>query len=83
MASETTKMAVIGNRHMDVRVVEFTELNSVVISDLRGHYHCRPLVFRAIALLLHSASVAALTDKANIAGSAKGGHESRANPCQI
>ena len=51
MASEATKMVVMGNRHMDVRVVEFTELNSVVISDLRGHYHCRPLVFRAIALL--------------------------------
>ena len=52
MASEATKMVVIGNMHMDVRVIEVTELNSEVRSDLQGHYHCHPLVFRAIALLL-------------------------------
>ena len=50
MASEATKMVVIGNMHMDVRVIEVTELNSEVRSDLQGHYHCHPLVFRAIAL---------------------------------
>ena len=51
MASEATKMVVIGNMHMDVRVNKVTELNSAVRSDIRGHYHCPPLVFRAIALL--------------------------------
>ena len=30
MASEATSMAVIGNMHMDVRVIEVTELNSEV-----------------------------------------------------
>ena len=50
MASEATKMVVIGNMHMGVRVIEVTELNSEVRSDLQGHYHCHPLVFRAIAL---------------------------------
>ena len=52
MASEATKMVVIGNMHMDVRVIEVTELNSEVRYDLQDHYHCHPLVFRAIALLL-------------------------------
>ena len=51
MASGTTKMAVIGNMHMDVRVIDITERNLEVISDTRAHHHCRPLVFRAIALL--------------------------------
>ena len=51
MAVGATKMPVIGNMHMDVRVIEVTELNSEVRSGLRGHYHCRPLVSRAIALL--------------------------------
>ena len=54
MASEATKMVVIGNMHMGVRVIEVTELNSEVRSDLQGHYHCHPLVFRAIALLFVS-----------------------------
>ena len=44
-------MAVIGNMHINARVIEVTELNSEVRSDIRGQYHCRPLVFRAIALL--------------------------------
>ena len=48
--SEVTKMAVIGNMNMNARVIEVTELNSEVRSDIRGQYHCRPLVFRAIAL---------------------------------
>ena len=37
MASEATKMAVRGNMYMYTRVVEFTEFNSEVRCDLRGH----------------------------------------------
>ena len=39
---------------MDVRVIYITERNLEVRSDTRGQYHCCPLVFRAIALLLDS-----------------------------
>ena len=52
MASEATKMAVRSNIHIDDMVIEVTEFNSEVRTDLRGHYHCCTLVFRAIALLL-------------------------------
>ena len=51
MASEATKMAVRSNMHLDDMVIEVTEFNSEVRADLRGHYHCCTLVFRAIALL--------------------------------
>ena len=34
MASEVMKMAYIGNMHIDVRVIEVTELNFEVKSDL-------------------------------------------------
>ena len=37
MASEATNMAVRGNMHMDIKVVEVTEFNSEVRCDLRGH----------------------------------------------
>ena len=36
-ASETTKMPVRGNMHMDTRVVEVTGFNSEVRCDLQGH----------------------------------------------
>ena len=36
MASEATKMAVIGNMHMDTRVVEVTGFNSKVRCYLQG-----------------------------------------------
>ena len=32
-----TKMAIRGKMHIDIRVIEVTELNSVVRSELRGH----------------------------------------------
>ena len=51
MASEATKIAFKGNMHILVRV-RVTELNFEVRSDLRGCYHCRTLIIRAIALLL-------------------------------
>ena len=51
MASEATKMAVIDNMHIHVRVFEVTEFNYEVRSDLRGYIIVSPLVFRAIALL--------------------------------
>ena len=51
MTSEATKMAVRSNMHLDDMVIEVTEFNSEVRADLRGHYHCCTLVFRAIALL--------------------------------
>ena len=56
MASGATKMAVICNMHMDVRIIEVIELNSEVRSHILGHYHCRPHVFRAIALLFGTGS---------------------------
>ena len=34
MASEATKMAIRDNMHMDIRVIEVTELNFEVKSDL-------------------------------------------------
>ena len=37
MASEATKMAVIGNMHMDTKVIEVTNFKSEVTFDLRGH----------------------------------------------
>ena len=37
MASEATKMAVIDNMHIHVRVFEVTEFNYEVRSDLRGY----------------------------------------------
>ena len=52
MDSEAMKMNVRGNMCMDIRVIEVTEFKSEVKLDLGGHHHCRPLVFRAIALLL-------------------------------
>ena len=57
MASEATKMAVIDNMHIHVRVFEFTEFNYEVRSDLRGYIIVSPLVFRAIALLLNLAAI--------------------------
>ena len=51
MASEATKMAVIDNMHIHVRVFEVTEFNYEVRSDLRGYIIVSPLVFRAIVLL--------------------------------
>ena len=54
MASEATKMAVIDNMHIHVRVFEVTEFNYEVRSDLRGYIIVSPLVFRAIALLLYN-----------------------------
>ena len=36
MASEATKMAVRGNMHMDIRVVDVTEFNSEVRCNLQG-----------------------------------------------
>ena len=45
-------MALRSNMHLDDMVIEVTEFNSEVRADLRGHYHCCTLVFRAIALLL-------------------------------
>ena len=51
MASEATKLAVIGNKYILVRVIEVTELNCEVRSDLGPCYHWRTLIFRAIALL--------------------------------
>ena len=36
MASEATKMAVRGNMHMDTRIVEVTEFDAEVRSDLQG-----------------------------------------------
>ena len=51
MASASTKIAVRSNMHLDDMVIEVTEFNSEVRADLRGHYHCCTLVFRAIALL--------------------------------
>ena len=54
MASEATKMAVRSNMHLDDMVIEVNEFNSEVRADLRGHYHCCTLVFRAIALLFSS-----------------------------
>ena len=44
-------MALRSNMHLDDMVIEVTEFNSEVTADLRGHYHCCTLVFRAIALL--------------------------------
>ena len=37
--------------HMNIRVTADIELNFEVESVLRAHYHCCPLVYRAIALL--------------------------------
>ena len=54
MASEATKMAVIDNMHIHVRVFEVTEFNYEVRSDLRGYIIVSPLVFRVIALLLNA-----------------------------
>ena len=52
MASEDTKITVRSNMHLGDMVIEVTKFSSEVRSDLRGHYHSCPLVFRAIALLL-------------------------------
>ena len=52
MASGVTKMVVICNMHMDVRLIDTTEHNLEVKSDTRVHHHCRLLIFRAIALVL-------------------------------
>ena len=38
--------------HVNIRVIEVTEFKSEVKFDLGGHHHCRPLIFRAIVLLL-------------------------------
>ena len=40
MALEATKMAVRGNMHIDTRVIEFADFNSVVKFELRGHCGC-------------------------------------------
>ena len=47
-------MAVRSNMHLGDMVIEVTKFSSEVRSDLRGHYHSCPLVFRAIALLFFS-----------------------------
>ena len=39
------------NMHMNIRVTADIELNFEVKSVLQGHYHCCPLVYRALALL--------------------------------
>ena len=36
---------------MDIRVIEVTKFKSEIKIDFLGHYHCYPLVLRAIALL--------------------------------
>ena len=67
MASEATKLAVIGNKYILVRVIEGTELDCEVRSDLGPCYHWRTLIFRAIALLLsqHSCKMAMLKATCN------------------
>ena len=37
MASEANYMAVIGNMHMDTRVIKVTDFKSEIKFDLRGH----------------------------------------------
>ena len=44
MASEAVKMAVLGNMHMDMRVIEVSDFKYEVKFDFPNHYHCRPLV---------------------------------------
>ena len=51
MDSEAMKKAVRFKMHINLRVIEVKEFKSEVKFYLCGHYYCRPLVFRAIALL--------------------------------
>ena len=52
VAYEVIKMNVQGNKQIKTRVIEVTELRSEVKFNTWSHWHCCPLLYRAIALWL-------------------------------